>query len=118
MIFRVLISVIILFSGCAAPSQLSGSGSWAQSMLKKLTLREKIAQMMVYRMNMHYLNYYSEEWKEIEELISSDGIGILHIWFGETGSSLTMLNEMQRQSKVQQLFQPLVLNLGLQPFGL
>ncbi|SVB40799.1 uncharacterized protein METZ01_LOCUS193653, partial [marine metagenome] len=101
MIFRVfIISVIILFSGCAAPSQLSGSGSWAESMLKKLTLREKIAQMMVYRMNMHYLNYNSEEWEEIEELISTDGIGILHIWFGETGSSLTMLNEMQRQSRV------------------
>ena len=101
MIFRVfIISVIVLFSGCAAPSQLSGSGSWAESMLKKLTLREKIAQMMVYRMNMHYLNYNSDEWEEIEELISTDGIGILHIWFGETGSSLTMLNEMQRQAKV------------------
>ena len=106
MIFRVLIiSVIILFSGCAAPSQLSGSGSWAESMLKKLTLREKIAQMMVYRMNMHYLNYNSEEWKEIEELISTDGIGILHIWFGEPGNSLTMLNELQRQSRVPILVQ-------------
>ena len=101
MIFRkFIISVIILFSGCAGPSQFSTNGNWAESILKRLTLREKIAQMMVYRMNMHYLNYNSDEWKEIKELISTDGIGILHIWFGETGSSLTMLNEMQHQSKV------------------
>ena len=101
MIFKkITISVIILFSGCAGPSQFSTNDNWAESTLKRLTLREKIAQMMVYRMNMHYLNYNSEEWEEIKELISTDGIGILHIWFGETGSSLTMLNEMQRQSKV------------------
>ena len=101
MIFKkIIISVIILFSGCAGPTQFATNDNWAESMLKRLTLREKIAQMMVYRMNMHYLNYNSEEWEEIKELISTDGIGILHIWFGETGSSLTMLNEMQRQSKV------------------
>tara|TARA_B100001250_G_scaffold109041_1_gene92055 strand:- start:3192 stop:5954 length:2763 start_codon:yes stop_codon:yes gene_type:complete len=49
---------------------------------------------------MHYLNYNSDEWKEIEDLISSDGIGVLHIWFGETGSALTMLNKIQRESKI------------------
>ena len=49
---------------------------------------------------MKFMNYESDEWKEIEELIQSDGIGILHIWFGEAGSALTLLNEMQKQSKV------------------
>ena len=43
--------------------------------------------MMVYRMNMKFMNYESDEWKEIEELIQSDGIGVLHIWFGEAGSA-------------------------------
>ena len=101
MLFRsFIISVIIIFSGYLYPNQFPWNKSWAESTLDKLTLREKIAQMMVYRMNMHYLNYNSDEWKEIENLISSDGIGILHIWFGETGSALTMLNKIQRESKI------------------
>ena len=101
MLFRsFIISVIIIFSGYLYPNQFPWNKSWAESTLDKLTLREKIAQMMVYRMNMHYLNYNSDEWKEIEDLISSDGIGILHIWFGETGSALTMLNKIQRESKI------------------
>jgi len=101
MLFRsFIISVIIIFSGYLYPNQFPWNKSWAESTLDKLTLREKIAQMMVYRMNMHYLNYNSDEWKKIEDLISSDGIGILHIWFGETGSALTMLNKIQRESKI------------------
>ena len=101
MLFRsFIISVIIIFSGYLYPNQFPWNKSWAESTLDKLTLREKIAQMMVYRMNMHYLNYNSDEWKEIENLISSDGIGILHICFGETGSALTMLNKIQRESKI------------------
>ena len=101
MLFRsFIISVIIIFSGYLYPNQFPWNKSWAESTLDKLTLREKIAQMMVYRMNMHYLNYNSDEWKEIEDLISSDGIGVLHIWFGETGSALTMLNKIQRESKI------------------
>ena len=101
MLFRsFIISVIVIFSGYLYPNQFPWNKSCAESTLDKLTLREKIAQMMVYRMNMHYLNYNSDEWKEIENLISSDGIGILHIWFGETGSALTMLNKIQRESKI------------------
>ena len=101
MLFRsFIISVIVIFSGYLYPNQFPWNKSWAESTLDKLTLREKIAQMMVYRMNMHYLNYNSDEWKEIENHISSDGIGILHIWFGETGSALTMLNKIQRESKI------------------
>ena len=101
MLFRsFIISVIVISSGYLYPNQFPWNKSWAQLTLEKLTLREKIAQMMVYRMNMHYLNYDSDEWKEIKDLISSDGIGVLHIWFGETGSSLTMLNKIQSESKI------------------
>ena len=101
-IFTLLFSIIFLTcSGAGTISSLESS--WAESTLKKLSLREKIAQMMVYRMNMKFMNYESDEWKEIEKLISSDGIGVLHIWFGEAGSALTLLNKMQKASKVPML---------------
>ena len=104
-----MLRIITLFFSIALLT-CSGAGtippiqsSWAESTLKKLSLREKIAQMMVYRMNMKFLNYESDEWKEIEELIETDGIGILHIWFGEAGSALTLLNKMQKESKIPML---------------
>ncbi len=61
-IFTLLFSIIFLTcSGAGTISSLESS--WAESTLKKLSLREKIAQMMVYRMNMKFMNYESDEWK-------------------------------------------------------
>ena len=98
-IFIILLSLIIL--SCSGISTITTTDSaWVERTLKKLSLREKIAQMMVYRMNMKFINFDSEEWNEIEALLKSDGIGIVHIWFGEAGSALTILNEMQKLSKV------------------
>ena len=98
-IFTILLSVVIL--SCTGISTITSNDSaWAKDTLNKLSLREKIAQMMVYRMNMKFMNFDSEEWNEIESLLKSDGIGVVHIWFGEAGSALTMLNKMQKLSKV------------------
>jgi beta-glucosidase-like glycosyl hydrolase/CubicO group peptidase (beta-lactamase class C family) len=78
--------------------------SWAEQTLQTLTLREKIAQMMIYTMNMKFRNENSEEWQEIQRLITTDGIGGIHLWFGDAGTSLTMMNQMQEMSKVPILF--------------
>lgn len=95
-----ILCLALLFSACAGPGQLSSNKSWAERTLKQLTLREKIAQMMVLSVNMRFMNYDSKQWQEIERHLSTDGIGVLHIWFGDAGSALTMLNEMQAKSKV------------------
>lgn len=97
---KIFICLALLFSACAGPGQFTSKKSWAESTLKKLTLREKIAQMMVVSMNMRFMNYESAKWNEIQSYIESDGIGVLHIWFGDAGSALTMLNDMQSKSKV------------------
>ena len=36
--------------------------------------------------------------------ISSDGIGGIHLWYGDASSSLTLMNEMQKASKIPILF--------------
>ena len=97
---RNLLGFVIILFACVGPSQFNPKQSWAESTLNKLTLREKIAQMMVYSMNMQYMNYESDQWQEIQQHLSTDGIGVLHIWFGDAGSSLTMLNKIQAESKV------------------
>ena len=79
---------------------MSKKDNWSQETLNKLTLREKIAQMMIYRMNLRMKDISVEKWEKILELIDRDGIGGLHFWYGDAGTSLTMLNAMQERSKV------------------
>ncbi|NOZ75143.1 MAG: serine hydrolase [FCB group bacterium] len=98
------LTLLIWLTGCAATGTHEGRTGWAEKTLKRLTLREKIAQMMIYHMNMRYLNADSPQWKTIETLLKSDGIGGIHLWFGEVGVSLTQMNRMQEMSKVPILF--------------
>ena len=97
---KFLLCLAMIFFACAGPVQFSSTKSWAEKTLSQLSLREKISQMMVVSINMQFMNYESKRWKEIQNYIKTDGIGVLHIWFGDAGSSLTMLNDMQQRSKV------------------
>ena len=47
---RISILLVLFFYGCAGV-QMSKK-NWAERTLKKLSLREKIAQMMIYRMHL------------------------------------------------------------------
>lgn len=91
---------------CASQAPEIESTPWARATLKQLTLRQKIAQMMVYHMRLDYLSSESQTWQEIERLIASDGIGSLHVWGGgDAASVISVLNEMQNQSEIPILVQ-------------
>ncbi len=105
--------IISLLVACGAQPHNLDNTSWVEATLKKLTLRQKISQMMVYSMSLNYLSSESTTWQEIDELLDSDGIGFLHVWGGETASALTLLNEMQSRSKVPMIVQA-DLEYGLQ----
>ncbi len=94
------ITTLVLLVSCTSQPASVDSSPWVQTTLKKLTLRQKISQMMVYSMQLDYLPSESARWQEIEDLLESDGIGFLHVWGGETASALTLLNEMQSRSPV------------------
>ena len=100
-LFRTFFSVaviVFLVSSCASV-QLNQK-NWAEKTMKKLTLRQKIAQMMIYRMHLKYASITPQKWDEIKSLLDNDGIGGIHIWSGDGSSSLSMLNEIQRRSKI------------------
>ena len=80
------------------------SKNWPKRVLKKLSLREKIAQMMIYRMHLKYDSITPEKWEEITRLVSGDGIGGIHLWSGDGSSSLAFINEIQKRSKVPIIF--------------
>ena len=100
-LFYVLMSLLLIMSCSSLSNQSQG---WADRTLKKLSLREKIAQMMIYRMQMRFKDVSPEKWNEIIMQISSDGIGGIHLWYGDASSSLTLMNEMQKASKIPILF--------------
>ena len=102
-----LISYLFLL-GCASGPKIQKttgvSKSWADKTLSNLSLREKIAQMMIYSMSMQFGKVSEAKWEEIFNLIKSDGIGGVHLWYGEASSSVTIMNQMQKESKIPILF--------------
>ena len=97
-LFQFLMLLILFLNGCA--SIPVSKKKWAEKTFKKLSLRQKIAQMMIYRMHLKYNKITPEKWNEIKSLLSNDGIGGIHIWSGDGSSSLALLNEIQKRSKV------------------
>jgi len=96
------LSLFVFIGGCASVPK--SSKNWPKRVLKKLSLREKIAQMMIYRMHLKYESVTTEKWEEITRLVSGDGIGGIHLWSGDGSSSLAFINEIQKRSKVPIIF--------------
>ena len=96
---------LLLLVTCSSQPATVDSTPWVKATLKKLSLRQKISQMMVYSMNLDYIPAESARWKEIEGLLETDGIGFIHVWGGETASALTLLNQMQTRSRVPIMIQ-------------
>ena len=103
-----LFSIIILIS-CTPPASIEIEQSWADQTLQELTLREKISQMLIYSMHLDFRNDENKQWQEINKLTETDGIGGLHLWSGNTGLSITMLNELQNKSKV-----PIIVDMDIE----
>jgi len=94
---------------CSPPASIELEKSWAEQTLQELTLREKIAQMLIYPMFLKFRNTENKQWQELIELVESDGIGGIHLWSGNAGLSATMLNELQLRSKV-----PIIVDMDIE----
>ena len=68
--------LLILVTSCATLP--NGSKNWSENTLKKLSLREKIGQMLIYRMNMRCVSTHDpERGTDANVAASSDGRGIV-----------------------------------------
>ncbi|MBD3413666.1 MAG: glycoside hydrolase family 3 protein [Candidatus Aminicenantes bacterium] len=99
--------VILLFlSSCVReplkPSlTLSDSGMrWAHNTLKKLTLEEKIAQMISCRFRGHFHNLDSDVINRLEYLVKEQKVGGMIIFGGEAFESAYLINRLQEKSAV------------------
>ncbi len=85
----------------AGPSAISLSRSgreWAAATLKRMTLEEKIGQLISCRFKGDYLNSGSAEMKRLEDLVRRGRIGGLILFGGEVYETAALLNRLQSLS--------------------
>lgn len=78
----------------------TAEGSWSDSVLKSLTIRQKIAQLIFPRVYSWYFSHDSKEFVRIKKLIETDQIGGAVIFLGDVFEEATLLNELQSYSKL------------------
>ena len=73
-------------------------------MLRSLSLREKIGQMVMVRMSGEFTNLNSEKFAESRRQVEENRLGGFIVFRGEANSIAALTNEMQRISKLPLLF--------------
>ncbi len=73
---------------------------WADSMLSRLTLRQKVAQLIFPRTGAYYFAEDSKSYMRIKKLITDDEIGGLVVFQGDVMEQATLLNEWQKESRL------------------
>ena len=115
-----LICLVFLLSSCpaepgehyakAAPVELTKDGrKWAAQTLKKLSLEEKVGQMLAVRYYMDFENYESDSYKQIREQLQKYHLGTVLLTVRVDGPTLLKnppleaafkANELQRDSNL------------------
>lgn len=76
------------------------SEKWVEKTLKSLTLREKVGQMINFRMSGEFSNINSEKFAEYRREILENKIGGFTVYRGESNAIASLTNEMQKMSKL------------------
>lgn len=114
--FIVAVSIVVLGVSCArtpgpamAPSLSAGDPGWVARTMKRMTLEEKIGQLVTPRFSQAFLGADSDALKEYESLVREQGIGGIILSAGEPYETAILLNRLQRLAKV-----PLLISADLE----
>jgi beta-N-acetylhexosaminidase len=101
----ILFVIVSLFSQVLfAQKADKKSETWVEKTLKSLTLRQKIGQMINFRLSGEFSNIESDKFKESAELAVKQGIGGFTVYRGNANSVALMTNELQKLSNIPLLF--------------
>ena len=90
-------------SGSSAQSPV-GAASWSDSVLRTMTLRQKVAQMVWPFMLGDYAATDSPSWTQLERFVTQDQVGGFIVSVGSPLDIATKTNALQRASRVPLLF--------------
>jgi len=99
-----LVSAVLWFVGCAsrppfAPQHPSRT-KWVEETLKRLTLDEKIAQMIMCRAYGYYYSGGSDEYRRLERLVKVRKFGGLVFFQGDVYETASLVNRLQQLADV------------------
>jgi len=83
--------------------------AWADVELKKMTLDEKIGQLISIGINAKYLNVESDEFKEIRRQVEQNHVGGIILFRGPVYESVHLVNRMQQFAR-----EPLLISADLE----
>lgn len=102
---------LILSAACApaprplpAPVLRAPAAGWVAKTLKRMTLEEKVGQMIACRFSGNFRNAASPAMQDLETLITRDKLGGFIIAGGEVYETAELTNRFQRLAKVPLLF--------------
>lgn len=79
--------------------------TWVETMLRQLTLEEKVGQMFFAAFTAEHLAEGSPEWQRLERLVQQWHVGGFHLWRGEPYAAVALTNHLQKLSRVPLLFE-------------
>ena len=98
-LFLLFIS-FLLYQGCAPPPTIKqpAEKEWVEQTLTRLSLREKISQMIMSRAYGYYYSNESDEFKRLERLVKEQKVGGLIFFQGDVYETATLINQFQEMS--------------------
>ncbi len=72
--------------------------SWVAKTMKRLTLREKVGQLIQVRVAGRFINRESEQFRELADAVRRNRIGGVTLFAGDVFESALLLNELQEMS--------------------
>jgi beta-N-acetylhexosaminidase len=101
------ILIVLLVSSCArvpapaaAPRLAAPSAGWVARTLKKMTVEEKVGQLVSCRFAGDFRNADSSYIRELNDLVTKSGIGGLILFGGEVYETAELTNAFQKLAKV------------------
>jgi len=95
-----ILSLINLSFAQNSKQKSSVEDEWVESTLKKLSLREKIGQMIVVRVSGEFSNFDSERFADVKKHLEQNKVGGVIVARGDVNEIAALTNEMQRISKI------------------
>ncbi len=104
-----LIIIILLALGAASCARVAAKldltygaeeFNWVNRMMKKMSIEEKVGQMVAWQYNGNFYNADSDTMKDLENLIVTHGIGGLVVFAGNVYETAHLANACQRMAKV------------------
>jgi beta-N-acetylhexosaminidase len=96
--------LLILLFGCSAqkeiPKPVIPTRDWVEETLKRLTLEEKISQMIMPRALGYYLNAEIDEYKRLIHLVKEKKVGGFCFFQGDVYGTAATINQLQKFSDI------------------